>query len=313
MLKNKKIKKKRIKMNENLELLSQNNESTIIAKYIKTKRRDTSYQSEAKLEKDFIKQLQSQGYEYIDIKNESGLLENLKIHIGRLNGIVFSENEWDRFYKQVLCNPKLSRIDKTRMIQTIDETQILERDDGSIKNIVLLDREIISNNHLQVISQVEHEGVFKNRYDVSVLVNGLPLVHIELKKRGANLKEAFNQIERYARESFGAGNALFEYVQIFVISNGTNTKYCSNSTRDRASGQTSLNDHYEFCITFSDANNSPILDLEDFCATFFAKRTLCNILAKYCVFNAQNELLIMRPYQIAASERIIDKIKYHMS
>lgn len=296
-------------MNENLELLSQNNESTIIAKYIKTKRRDTSYQSEAKLEKDFIKQLQSQGYEYIDIKNESGLLENLKIHIGRLNGIVFSENEWDRFYKQVLCNPKLSRIDKTRMIQTIDETQILERDDGSIKNIVLLDREIISNNHLQVISQVEHEGVFKNRYDVSVLVNGLPLVHIELKKRGANLKEAFNQIERYARESFGAGNALFEYVQIFVISNGTNTKYCSNSTRDRASGQTSLNDHYEFCITFSDANNSPILDLEDFCATFFAKRTLCNILAKYCVFNAQNELLIMRPYQIAASERIIDKIK----
>ncbi len=294
-------------MQENIDVIAQHNYSTIVAKYIKPQRKASAYQSEAELEKAFIKQLVTQGYEYIAIKNENELLENLKKQLERLNNIHFSKQEWARFSKQVLCNPQYSQIEKTKMIQTIDDTQVLERDDGSIKNISLLDRTAIANNHLQVVSQIENQGSYKNRYDVSVLVNGLPLVHIELKRRGVNLKEAFNQIKRYAKESFWAGSGLFEFVQIFVISNGTLTKYYSNSTRKNIKSS-SENNHYEFCISFADAENTAILDLEDFTKTFFAKRTLCNILMKYCVFNTQNELLVMRPYQIAASESIINAI-----
>lgn len=194
------------------------------------------------------------------------------------------------------------------MLQSDGFTLTLEKEDGSKKNIILIDRVNPINNHLQVISQLKNEnGEFKNRYDVSILVNGLPLVYIELKRRGVNLKEAFNQIRRYQKESFLQGSALYEFVQIFIISNGTLTKYYSNTNQHKT--RKSQNDNYAFCMSFSDAKNNIIEDLEDFVKTFLAKRNLLNILTKYCVFNADNELLIMRPYQIAASERIIDKIK----
>ncbi|WP_257874516.1 type I restriction endonuclease subunit R [Helicobacter sp. 11S03491-1] len=195
------------------------------------------------------------------------------------------------------------------MLQTQMHTELLIRDDGSIKNIKLIDRKDIFKNSLQVISQLENnEGEYKNRYDITILVNGLPLVHIELKKRGIDLKETFNQIDRYSRESFWAGDGLFEFVQIFVISNGTITKYYANSTRYKSGDLKNLNNHFAFCIHFSDFQNNAIEELEDFTKTFFAKNTLLNILTKFCVFNTNKELLVMRPYQIAATESIIYRI-----
>ncbi|RDU64610.1 DEAD/DEAH box helicase [Helicobacter didelphidarum] len=291
------------------ELVSQNDNSTIIAHYIPSTRERKGMQSEAELEAEFIKDLQKQGYEYINIDSIHELESNLKAKLEKLNHITFSANEWTRFYKTFIVNPQKSKADKTAMIQTDYYFEVLRRDDGSEKNIKFIDRVDIYKNDLQVISQVKNnEGSFKNRYDVSILVNGLPLVHIELKKRGVNLKEAFNQIKRYNKESFSAGNALFDFVQIFVISNGTLTKYYSNSTRQKAENNRAKNDNFAFTITFSDARNKAILDLVDFTKTFFAKRTLLNILTKYCVFNVDKELLVMRPYQIVASERIVEKI-----
>lgn len=293
------------------DLISQNDNSTIIAKYESQGRTNKSYQSEAELEAQFISDLVNQGYENIKIQNINKLEENLRAQLQRLNNINFSDIEWNNFYKNCINNPQQNRIHKTKMIQTDGDSQPLTRDDGSIKNIKLIDRENIFNNHLQVISQLKNnEGTYNNRYDVSILVNGLPLVHVELKRRGRDLKDAFNQIKDYAKNSFCAGNALYEFVQIFVISNGTITKYYSNSTRSKANNTKSLNDNYSFCISFSDANNKIISDLEDFTKTFFAKRTLLNILTKYCVLNIDNELLVMRPYQIVASEKIINKINF---
>ncbi|PAF52537.1 type I restriction endonuclease subunit R [Helicobacter sp. 13S00477-4] len=290
-------------------LISQNPNSTIIANYVREKRKNKSYQSEAELEEKLLQDLQAQGYERKPIKSLEELEPNLKIQLEKLNDITFSQNEWDRFYKNILTNPQKTPEDKTEMLQTQMHTEPLTRDDGSIKNIKLIDREDIFNNSLQVISQLENnEGKYKNRYDVTILVNGLPLVHIELKKRGIDLKEAFNQIKRYNRESFWAGNRLFEFVQIFVISNGTKTKYYSNSTRNKLENSKNLNNHFAFCINFSDFENNIIEELEDFTKTFFANRTLLNILTKFCVFNTNKELLVMRPYQIAASESIIYRI-----
>lgn len=290
------------------KLISQNEHSTIMAYYERSKTERKGYQSEAELEAKLLKDLQAQGYEYLPIKKESDLLENLQFCLERLNGLSFSPREWERFCSEHITNPQKGRSEKTRILQTDMETLSLQRDDGSFCNIRLLDRENLYKNHLQVISQLENEGKALNRYDVSILLNGLPLVHIELKRRGVNLKEAFDQINRYARESFSAGNALFEFVQIFVISNGTMTRYYSNSTRDKLSNTQNQNNHFAFTINFSCAQNNAILELEDFTKSFFAKRTLLQILSKYCVFNAEQELLVMRPYQIAATEKIIDKI-----
>ena len=290
------------------DLIAQNDNTTIIAEYKFIKKEPKSYQSEEDLEKFLIKELAFQGYERLNLNDIDELETNLKLQLQKLNNITFSKSEWESFYKQNITNPKLTFEDKTKMLQSDNFTLTLEKENGSKKNIILIDRANPINNHLQVISQLKNEnGEFKNRYDVSILVNGLPLVHIELKRRGVNLKEAFNQIRRYQKESFLEGNALYEFVQIFIISNGTLTKYYSNTNQHKA--KKSQNDNYAFCMNFSDAKNNIIEDLEDFTKTFLAKRNLLNILTKYCVFNADNELLIMRPYQIAASERIIDKIK----
>ncbi|EAL7804970.1 type I restriction endonuclease subunit R [Campylobacter jejuni] len=290
------------------DLMTQNDNTTIITEYKFTPKEPKAYQSEEDLERFLIKELTLQGYERLNLSDINDLESNFKLQLQRLNNISFSPTEWESFYKQNITNLKLTFEDKTKMLQSDGFTLTLEKEDGSKKNIILIDRVNPINNHLQVISQLKNEnGEFKNRYDVSILVNGLPLVHIELKRRGVNLKEAFNQIRRYQKESFLERNALYEFVQIFIISNGTLTKYYSNTNQHKA--KKSQNDNYAFCMSFSDAKNNIIEDLEDFAKTFLAKRNLLNILTKYCVFNADNELLIMRPYQIAASERIIDKIK----
>ncbi|RDU62848.1 type I restriction endonuclease subunit R [Helicobacter sp. MIT 14-3879] len=293
-------------MQEQQDLIALNKYNTIVANFTPRKMQRKGFQSEAELEDNLIKDLRDMGYEYLDINSTIELESNLKDKLERLNNITFSNSEWSRFYKEITTKTKS---DKIEMIQVDGYSSLLSRDDGSIKNIKFIDKENINNNFLQVISQINNkEGSYKNRYDVSLLVNGLPLVHIELKKRGVDLKEAFNQIARYNKESFSSGNALFEFVHIFVISNGTQTKYYSNTLRDLLNKTSNESNHFSFCITFSDANNKAILDLEDFTQTFFAKRTLLNILFKYCVFKTDRELLVMRPYQIAACERILDKI-----
>lgn len=298
-------------------IVVENPESTVVAEYQSPFKRETAYQSEDKLEKAFIEQLQSQAYEYLKISSEAELIHNLRVQLQQLNRYTFSDKEWDHFFKSNIANPNSGIEEKTRLIQE-GHIQILACDDGTKKNIYLLDKSNIHNNRLQVINQYETaEGQRPNRYDVTVLVNGLPLVHIELKKRGVDIKEAFNQINRYNRESFWSGSGLFEYVQLFVISNGTYTKYYSNTTRSahiREQGQTAVkkgkptSNSYEFTSWWADANNRPITDLMDFGRTFFARHTLLNILCKYCVFTTDKLLLAMRPYQIVATERILGKI-----
>ena len=276
-----------------------------------------TYQSEADLEREFIKNLQNQGYEYLNIHNEEELILNLKDKLEKLNNIIFSEKEWERFFKEKIANKNESIIEKTRTIQE-DYIKSFTRDNGTLVNISLIDKKNIHNNFLQVINQYEEEnGNHNTRYDVSILVNGLPLIHIELKRRGVAIREAFNQINRYQRDSFWAGSGLFEYVQIFVISNGTNTKYYSNTTRARHIKEMSYNrrkvkkssNSFEFTSYWADANNKAITDLVDFTKTFFAKHTILNILTKYCIFDTSDTLLVMRPYQISATERILSKIQ----
>lgn len=288
------------------DLIVQNEHSTILSQYSYAPKESKPYQSEADLERFLLKELEAQGYERLTLKNTKELENNLKAQLEKLNHISFSESEWKGFYQEHIANNTLRVQDKTKILQTDNESLSFCNDEGEHKNILLLNKKEPLKNHLQIISQFSNdEGKAKNRYDVTILVNGLPLVHIELKKRGIELKEAFNQIRRYQEESFNASNPLFEFVQIFIISNGTYSKYYSNSKRDFKS----LNDNYAFCMSFSDSKNNKIEDLEDFTKTFLAQRTLLNILTKYCVFNTDEELLIMRPYQICASEKIIDKIK----
>lgn len=292
-------------------------ESTVVTEYIKEDMPAYTYQSEADLEKEFIKNLQNQGYEYLSIHNEKELIINLKDKLEKLNNIIFSENEWERFFKEKIVNKNESIIEKTRTIQE-DYIKSFTRDNGTLVNISLIDKKNIHNNFLQVINQYEEEnGNHNTRYDVSILVNGLPLIHIELKRRGVAIREAFNQINRYQRDSFWAGSGLFEYVQIFVISNGTNTKYYSNTTRARHIKEMSFNrrkvkkssNSFEFTSYWADANNKAITDLVDFTKTFFAKHTILNVLTKYCILDTSDTLLIMRPYQISATERILSKIQ----
>lgn len=301
-------------------IVAQTTENTVVTEYEPAKHRSDFYQSEAELENGFIRILGEQGYTYLSIKSENELIANLRSELERLNHYEFSDNEWERFFGGAIANANDGIVEKTFKIQE-DNIQVLKRDDGMTKNITLIDRENIHNNHLQVINQyvigTEQGAKRDNRYDVTVLVNGFPLVHIELKRRGVAIREAFNQINRYQRDSFWAGCGLFEYVQIFVISNGTNTKYYSNSTRfnaikDAQAGKTKkgkTSNSFEFTSFWADANNRVIPDLIDFAKTFFAKHALLNILTKYCIFTSENMLLVMRPYQITATERIINRIE----
>ena len=300
-------------------IVAQTTENTVVTEYEPVKVRADAYQSEAALEKEFIELLCEQGYEYLTFHTEAELIANLRKQLEKLNGYQFTDGEWKRFFSDCIANANDGIADKTRKIQE-DNVQVLIRDDGSSKNITLIDKKNIHNNFLQVINQYQisqaQGAKHDNRYDVTILVNGFPLVHVELKRRGVAVREAFNQINRYQRDSFWAGCGLFEYVQIFVISNGTNTKYYSNSTRSNAikdansgkqkKGKTS--NSFEFTSFWADANNRVIPDLIDFTKTFFARHTILNILTKYCIFTSENMLMVMRPYQITATERIMNRI-----
>ncbi len=298
-------------------LVVENSESTVVSDYLPEYKRATTYQSEAELEKAFIHKLTTQAYEYVDIANENDLIGNLRGQLESLNNYQFTDNEWRHFFATKIANTNEDVADKTFKIQE-DYTQLLDRDDGTTRNIHLIDKSHIHNNKLQVINQYEVDGARSNRYDVTILVNGLPLVHVELKRRGVLLQQAFNQIKRYERESFWAGSGLFDYIQLFVISNGTQTKYYSNTTRSqhineskdkKQSKPNKTSNSFEFTSWWADANNKPIYELMDFAATFFSKHTLLNILTKYCVFTTDHLLLVMRPYQIVAAERILNRIE----
>ena len=294
------------------------NESTVVTEYEPQTKRSDAYQSEAALEQAFIRMLCEQGYEYVTIHNSDALIVNLRRQLELLNNYQFTDKEWDGFFKSKIANANEGIVEKTRKIQE-DYVQNLTREDGTTKNISLIDKKNIHNNRLQVINQYEEcGGTHDTRYDVTILVNGLPLVHVELKRRGVAIKEAFNQINRYQRDSFWAGCGLYEYVQIFVISNGTFTKYYSNTTRashikenDRTGRKNSkkTSNSFEFTSYWADGNNKVIADLVDFTKTFFAKHTILNILTKYCVFTSEELLLVMRPYQIVATERILNRIE----
>lgn len=297
-------------------VIAQSEESTVLAEYISQGKRAESYQSEAGLEHELIKLLGELGYEYLPIHNEAELISNLRKKLEELNDYQFSDSEWEQFFTGCIAGKNDGIVEKTRRIQE-DYIQVLYRDNGATKNITLIDKKNIYNNRLQVINQYEnHDGKYENRYDVTILVNGLPLVHIELKRRGVPIREAFNQIDRYQRDSFWASSGLYEYVQIFVISNGTNTKYYSNTTRFnhikgavRGAKKGKTSNSFEFTSYWADAKNKVIPDLADFTKTFFAKYTLLNVLTRYCVFTSENMLLVMRPYQIAATERILNRIE----
>ncbi len=303
-------------------------ESTVVAEFVPDPASQTGYQSEADLERAFIALLEEQAYDYLPLHSEAQLVANLRVQLEALNKVTFTDSEWQQFFTQQIASANEGIVEKTAKIQT-DHVQVLKRDDGTFKNIYLLDKTHIHNNRLQVINQYEVPaaatgadgvpsggGAHASRYDVTILVNGLPLVHVELKRRGVDIREAFNQINRYARDSFWADSGLFDYVQLFVISNGTLTKYYSNTVRDQhlseASGKRNrrkTSNSFEFTSWWADASNKPIPGLVGFTRTFFAKHTLLNILTRYCVFDADRKLLVMRPYQIAATEQILRRIE----
>ena len=301
-------------------IVAQSSESTVVTEYKPQAKRSDAYQSEADLEKEFIRLLCELGYERLTVHKEADLIANLRTQLEKLNNYHFTDGEWKRFWNEVLANTNSGILEKTRLIQE-DYVQVLRRDNGESKNIQLIDKKCIHNNSLQLINQytvsAEEGAAHDNRYDVTVLVNGLPLIHIELKRRGVPIREAFNQIDRYQRDSFWASGGLYEFVQIFVISNGTNTKYYSNTTRFNhikdAKAQkvkkSKTSNSFEFTSFWADASNRIIPDLVDFTKTFFCKHTILNILTRYCVFTAENMLLVMRPYQIVATERILNRIE----
>lgn len=299
-------------------LVAENTQSTVVAEYIPDGKCVSHYQSEADLERAFIEQLERQAYEYFPITTETDLIANLRTQLEKLNGFTFTDTEWENFFANEIANPNQGIEEKTSTIQE-DHIKNLTRDDGTVRNVYLLKKDTIHDNILQVVNQyVTEDGVRPNRYDVTVLVNGLPLVHIELKRRGVAIQEAFNQINRYQRESFWAASGLFEYIQLFVISNGTHTKYYSNTTRKEhlkeqnegaAKKGKRTSNSFEFTSWWADATNRPIMELLDFAKTFFAKHSLLNILTHYCVFTTDRQLLVMRPYQIVATERILNRIE----
>ena len=292
-----------------------------MAEFVPDEKWERNYQSETMLEEAFIKQLQEQGYEYLPIADEKALIANLRTQLEKLNDHKFSDSDWEAFFNVHIASKNAGIVEKTNSIQN-DYVRVatISQPNGSFsfRNIKLIDKENIHRNSLQVINQyVVEDGKHPNRYDVTILVNGLPLVHVELKKRGVDIKEAFNQINRYQRDSFWAGSGLFEYVQLFVISNGTFTRYYSNTTRNahvrktqelRAKNSQKTSGSFEFTSYWADEQNNPIYDLVDFTATFFAKHSLLNVLTRFCVFTAEKELMVMRPYQIAATEKILQRI-----
>ena len=300
-----------------IEPIALSNESTVVAEFEPDALgvREAAYQSEAELERAFIQQLQMQAYEVLPITSEADLLANLRRQLEKLNKLTLSDAEWERLFSTCVAGANDGILEKTARIQE-DHVQVLKRDDGTTKNIYLIDKAHIHNNALQVINQYESEGTRATRFDVTVLINGLPMVHIELKRRGVDIREAFNQINRYQRDSFWAGTGLFEYVQLFVISNGTLTKYYSNTVRDghlkeqsaRRGSKSRTSNSFAFTSWWADATNRPITELTGFTKTFFAKHSLLNVLTKYCVFDVDRKLLVMRPYQIVAAERILQRI-----
>ena len=305
-------------MSQKYDLISENDESTVVTEFENSYMvAERPYMSEKNLEDQFVAQLQTQEYEYVRFTAEAELVDNLRKQLELLNGITFNESEWKRFFTTNIAKPNAGIIEKTRIIQE-DPRFNFTFDNGDMKNIMLLDKANIHENRLQVMRQYTPTGGHAaNRYDVTILVNGLPLVHVELKKPGVDIREAFNQIKRYNRESMWADSGLFEYVQIYVISNGTYTKYYSNTTRDlhlkeederQKKGQV-VSNSFEFTSWWTDTKNKKIMMLEDFTSTFFAKHTILNILTKFCVFTVDKTLMVMRPYQIAATEKILNQIK----
>ena len=249
-----------------------------------------------------IQDLVNQGYEHCkNITTPKAMLDNIRIRLQLLNDMEFTDAEWTRFCDEYLNKPSDNHIDKMRKIHN-DYIYDFVFDDGHIQNIYLLDKKNITRNKLQVISQFEQKGSGVNRYDVTILVNGLPLVQVELKKRGVAIREAFNQVHRYSKESFNSENSLYKYLQLFVISNGTDSRYFANTTKRNKNS-------FDFTMNWAKSNNEIIRDLKDFTATFFQKNTLLSILLHYSVFDVSDTLLVMRPYQIAATERILWKIK----
>lgn len=289
-------------MNHETTPIAESNNFIVLDKYIKIEQEGSGYQSEADLENELIADLQHQGYEFVaGLNNPKKMLDNVRVQLQELNKMVFLEDEWERFIEQYLDKPSENSIDKTRKIH---DNHIFDFvfNDGHIQNIYLVDKKNIARNKVQVIKQFEQTGTQANRYDVTILVNGLPLVQIELKKRGVAIREAFNQVHRYSKESFNAENSLFKYLQLFVISNGTDSRYFANTTkRDKNS--------FDFTMNWAKSDNSLIKDLKDFTATFLQKETLLKVLLHYSVFDVSDTLLVMRPYQIAATERIKWKIE----
>lgn len=282
--------------------VAESNNFIVLDKYTKELQLNETYQSEGDLERELIDDLINQGYEYVTgLNTPQNMLANVREQLQVLNNVNFSESEWQRFAEQYLDKPSDNSIDKTRKIHN-DYIHDFVFDDGHIENIYLVDKKNIARNKVQVIKQFKQTGSQANRYDVTILVNGLPLVQVELKKRGVAIREAFNQVHRYSKESFNTENSLFKYLQLFVISNGTDTRYFANTTkRDKNS--------FDFTMNWAKSDNTLIKDLKDFTATFFQKNTLLNVLIHYSVFDVSNTLLVMRPYQIAATERILWKIK----
>ena len=286
----------------NYKPIAETNNFIVLDKYCKEWQAVDSYQSEGDLERELIQDLVNQGYEYLPaLNNAQAMLVNVREQLQVLNSVQFLDGEWLRFVETYLDRPSDSIIDKTRKIHD-DYIHDFVFDDGRIQNIYLLDKKNIARNKVQVIKQFEQKGSHANRYDVTILVNGLPLVQIELKKRGIAIREAFNQVHRYSKESFNSENSLYKYLQLFVISNGTDSRYFANTTARNKNT-------FDFTMNWAKADNSLIKDLKDFTATFFQKNTLLNVLLHYSVFDVSDTLLVMRPYQIAATERILWKVK----
>ncbi|MFN4815476.1 MAG: type I restriction endonuclease subunit R [Pseudanabaena sp.] len=285
----------------NYNAIAESNNFIILEQYSKQSRVKESYQSEYDLEGEFIQDLVNQGYQYLpSVSNPQAMLANVREQLQTLNNVQFSEVEWQRFVETFLDKPSDSITDKTRKIHD-NHIHDFVFDDGHIQNIYLLDKKNLARNKVQVIKQFEQKGTQANRYDVTILVNGLPLVQIELKKRGVAIREAFNQVHRYSKESFNTEHSLYKYLQLFIISNGTDTRYFANTTQRNKNS-------FDFTMNWAKADNNLIKDLKDFTATFFQKNTLLSVLLQYSVFDTSNTLLIMRPYQIAATERILWKI-----
>lgn len=282
--------------------IAESNNFIVLDKYSPEWKVAEGYQSESDLERELIQDLVNQGYEFLPTLNTpQALLANVRVQLQALNSVQFAEGEWARFVETWLDKPSDSIVDKTRKIHD-DYIHDFVFDDGRIQNIYLLDKKNVTRNKVQVIKQFEQAGSHANRYDVTILVNGLPLVQVELKKRGVAIREAFNQVHRYSKESFNSENSLFKYLQLFVISNGTDSRYFANTTQRNKNS-------FDFTMNWAKADNTLIKDLKDFTATFFQKHTLLNVLLHYSVFDVSDTLLVMRPYQIAATERILWKIK----